>query len=258
MSIPLTGFPAVNPLTETLRQVLDALPAHAALLDAAGRILFVNRAWRSFADADGAPAPTEGEDYLDVCGPTLAGRLRDVLEGRGEVVKHEYALHTPTERRWFAAEVRRLEAAGGLFLVTHADVTARTVAQQEARQAREELLRWQGPVEELPALSVVPAVWADTYDRLLGQAVEQRLYKLDHGVSTSLRRLAEEIGAARAGPREVIRLHRAVLQRRLDALNESRAGIYAEEGRLMLLELMGDLVAFYRDHCGPRSPPAAD
>jgi hypothetical protein len=254
MSGLLTGSSAVNPLTETLRQVLDALLAHAALLDAAGRTLFVNRAWRA---ADEEPAPAVGVSYLDVCGPALAGRLRDVLEGRAEAVKHEYPCHTPTARRWFLAEVRRLEAAGGLFLVTLADVTARTIAQQEARQAREELLRWQGPVEELPALSVVPTAWADTYGRLLDQAVEQRLYKLDHGVTAALRRLADEIGAARAGPREVIRLHRAVVQRRLDSLNESRAGIYAEESRLKLLELMGDLVSFYRDHCGPRSPPEA-
>ncbi len=47
--------------------ILDALPAHVALLDAQGAIIVVNRAWREFAllNLFGGNAGV-GENYLEV------------------------------------------------------------------------------------------------------------------------------------------------------------------------------------------------
>ncbi|MDP3225931.1 MAG: hypothetical protein Q8M96_22580, partial [Rubrivivax sp.] len=48
--------------------LLDALPAHVALLDAKGVIVAVNAAWRRFADDNGLRDPGHGvgRNYLDV------------------------------------------------------------------------------------------------------------------------------------------------------------------------------------------------
>src|SRR5580658_1409467 len=56
---------------DTIRQaaVLDALPAHIALLDATGVIISVNESWRRFAPEDAARywGQGVGANYLEAC-----------------------------------------------------------------------------------------------------------------------------------------------------------------------------------------------
>jgi PAS domain-containing protein len=82
--------------TEAARQaaILNALPAHLALLDPHGRVLSVNDTWRRFADANGlrSPAYGVGLNYLEVCDRArgkgaegareAAEGIRAVLRGR--------------------------------------------------------------------------------------------------------------------------------------------------------------------------------
>ena len=128
---------------------LDALSEHVAVLDEAGTILAVNRAWREFAGAN-SPSPaglSEGANYLAACasatgeGADYAARfaagLRAVFEGRSEEFQLEYPCHSAGERRWFIARAKRFGVGGeARALVTHANVTARRLAEEE----RERLL----------------------------------------------------------------------------------------------------------------------
>src|SRR5688500_4101994 len=81
------------------------------------------------------------------------------------------------------------------------------------------------------------------YAALIEQAFEQRIYKVDHGVSDGLRGLADRLGAMRAGPRDVIDLHTIVMRQRLATASPEQGEAYGEEGRLLILELMGHLVS---------------
>src|ERR1700674_5230274 len=54
---------------ETQAAILNALPAHVALIDPDGVIVTVNESWRRFAMANGLQGPDSGvgRNYLDVC-----------------------------------------------------------------------------------------------------------------------------------------------------------------------------------------------
>jgi response regulator RpfG family c-di-GMP phosphodiesterase len=86
------------------------------------------------------------------------------------------------------------------------------------------------------------------YTELLEHAVEERIYRVDHHISDALGSLADELGRLRAGPRDVVNLHTAGLKRRLATVRTDEAEAYTEEGRLLLLELMGHLVSYYRGY----------
>jgi FixJ family two-component response regulator len=86
----------------------------------------------------------------------------------------------------------------------------------------------------------------DRYASLLDHAFAQRIHRIDYHVSDDLARLADELGALRAGPRDVMELHTTVLGRHLAHARLEETEAYAEEARLLVLELMGHLVSCYR------------
>ncbi|MFN2300975.1 MAG: EAL domain-containing protein [Gammaproteobacteria bacterium] len=118
--------------------VLNALPAHIALLDARGVIVSVNEAWRFFGDANAAQGPGYGVgvDYLAVCdqargedaaeASAAAEGIRSVLAGETNKFLLEYPCHAPTEERWFEMSVTPLSVgqASGV-VVMHIDITAK-------------------------------------------------------------------------------------------------------------------------------------
>lgn len=133
-------------LSEAAKQtaILNALPAHIALLDSQGRIISANETWRQFAGAnllldleDGA-----GFNYLEVCDSAsgdnateakqAAAGIRSVLTGAVKNFSLEYPCHSPTEQRWFLMTVTPLtdDPLNGA-VVMHLNITDRI--QSEAR-----------------------------------------------------------------------------------------------------------------------------
>jgi hypothetical protein len=94
-----------------LYDLLDDLPAHAAILDAEGNVVHVNGAWRRFGEDNGLEdaAYGVGSNYLDVCRTALGDPFADeahqalerVLDGRLERFAFTYPCHSPSEKRWF-------------------------------------------------------------------------------------------------------------------------------------------------------------
>jgi hypothetical protein len=84
------------------------------------------------------------------------------------------------------------------------------------------------------------------YAELLDLAVEQRAYKVEHRLSDALRAVADDLGFLNAGPRDVVELHTAALKQRITGVPALKAQAYIDEARVMVLELMGYLVAYYR------------
>ena len=128
--------------------ILNALPAHIALLDAQGRIISVNEAWRRFASANALQGPGYGigVNYLDICDDArgddaaeahqAAAGIRSVLDGAAKSFSIEYPCHSPAEQRWFLLTVTpladdRLHGA----VVMHMNITERKRAEEALRES---------------------------------------------------------------------------------------------------------------------------
>jgi len=90
------------------------------------------------------------------------------------------------------------------------------------------------------------------YGEGLAHAVEQRAYRVEYDMGRLLQDLVEQMGFVKAGPRDVIEVHTEALRRRVTGLNAQLQKVYIEEGRLLVLQLMGELVAYYRRYFIPR------
>ncbi|MFZ1429521.1 MAG: ATP-binding protein [Geminicoccaceae bacterium] len=135
-----------------MQDLFDAIPGNNALLDAEGRIVLVNQAWRCFAADNQLPDPLYyiGTSYLEVCdraartdvtAAAVAAGLRAILQG-GPEFQLTYPCHAPTEQRWFSLKARPIEVNGRpAVLVIHDNVTdlKRAELAQEASNAQLQL-----------------------------------------------------------------------------------------------------------------------
>ncbi|WP_244522606.1 putative bifunctional diguanylate cyclase/phosphodiesterase [Geodermatophilus africanus] len=138
-----------------LTAVLDALPSATVLLDVAGRIEMVNRAWQlngAALERSGQAATGVGEDYLAAMaryldrghhGSIAAGlrRLRDAVAAT--TFTHDYPQQHDPDGTWYRLQAARV-AASDRLIVTHTDITER-VRDQEA-------LAWQASHDDLTGL----------------------------------------------------------------------------------------------------------
>ena len=133
---------------EAARQaaILNALPAHIALLDNQGVILSVNEAWRRFSGAHVLQGPGYGigVNYLGACdgasegGPSegheVAEGIRSVLGGVNSF-SIEYACHSPPHKRWFRLTVTPLDEHSNGAVVMQVEVTAERQAAEKLRES---------------------------------------------------------------------------------------------------------------------------
>ncbi len=141
--------------------ILNALPAHIAMLDAQGTIVSVNEAWRQFGRANLSvdPGLGVGLNYLDVCdrarGPRsteaheVAAGIRAVLGGAAPSFSIEYPCHGPAEQRWFLLMVTPVTGPHPHgAVVMHLNITERRRAVQELRESE---ARFSGAFVQAPS-----------------------------------------------------------------------------------------------------------
>lgn len=144
-----------TPLHVGVQRRIDRLSAHAAVLDGDGRIVAVNRNWRSFAAANGLRDGNcgVGTSYVGVCerteardteGPAVAAAIRRILRGFEEPFRTVYSCHGPRRPSWFQVEVGSLRHLGRAdVLVTHVpvdeEVFRREIGDRERRHIAREL-----------------------------------------------------------------------------------------------------------------------
>ncbi|MDY3562423.1 PAS domain-containing protein [Gemmata sp. JC673] len=127
-------------------EILNSHPAHVAVLDGAGTIVMVNRAWEQFARANGDPDLTRtgvGANYLTACdcgGDPAAEAARDgirgVLDRRLPHFYLEYPCHAPDRRRWFMMRVCPTGEPPSGAIVWHLDITERREAEERLAAGR--------------------------------------------------------------------------------------------------------------------------
>ncbi|WP_409331935.1 putative bifunctional diguanylate cyclase/phosphodiesterase [Trujillonella humicola] len=139
VSSPTAPVPACPvPADDAALAVLDALPLPALLLDAAGVVRHANTAWRTeVAALDDPrlvclPGRTRYVDLVSGLGDDAAtraflGRMRDLLRGELDEVRHDCALDCPGGTRWYQLVATPVGGTGSV-IVTHTDVTARVRA----------------------------------------------------------------------------------------------------------------------------------
>jgi PAS domain S-box-containing protein len=130
--------------------ILEALPAHVALIDKRGCIVSVNQAWCRLARDNVLQGPGYGVglNYLDACeratgsdaaiARAAALGIRAVLAADVKSYSIEYACHTAQDERWFQLTVSPLsDQPPSGAVVMHTDVTARTRAQRSMQRSSE-------------------------------------------------------------------------------------------------------------------------
>ncbi|MBK8816617.1 MAG: PAS domain S-box protein [Methylococcaceae bacterium] len=134
---------------ELNRKILEAFPAHIAVIDSNGRIITVNEAWTRFARKNSSVESKElsiGANYLEVCRHSSAMNdddaaraligIESVLGGASEQFSMEYPCDSPQEKRWFLMFVVQLiqnDTTGAV--IVHQNITTRKQAEIALRES---------------------------------------------------------------------------------------------------------------------------
>jgi PAS domain S-box-containing protein len=164
---------ALQAAQEFAQATIDALASHICVLDATGRVIKVNKAWKKFAienqyastgqveGSGGSPGNYgEGMNYLEVCdraaGPEskeaalFAEGIRSVL--RGDLKRHtqEYSCNGPGTDRWFIGRVTRFIVEGQPHIaIEHIDITQRKKAEEELQSSEEKFRQLTDNIREV-------------------------------------------------------------------------------------------------------------
>lgn len=128
--------------------VMDSIGDHVAVLDGQGNILAVNRAWRKFAEENGAPelgSRAVGMSYLHVRGSrgaephgsdadAVGAGLKAVLAGTQRLFQLEYPCPAPHEERWFQVIITPLLGERSGAVVSHENITERKQVEAELKR----------------------------------------------------------------------------------------------------------------------------
>lgn len=282
---PTSPDSSVQESGRLLQATLDALLAHIAVLDDHGNVLAVNEAWRRFAEVNGFTGSSYGigSNYLQIClsasgecaeeSITVAQGIQDVITGLRFEFHLEYPCHSPHEQRWFMVQATPFVVGDAMrVVVTHTNITEYKLASEARRQEQERELRSLERLAEpqpanvtaqmfglSPLAQGTPQVFEQIVQRyadLLDLALHERAYKVEDTVASELENLAKQIGFLKASPRDVIDIHTTALKMKTDRTNYTKAKAYTEEGRIMVLELMGYLTSFYRTYASGFHKPS--
>jgi len=166
-----------DPLEDALsRAILDALPAHVAVIDPAGDIVAVNEAWRRFAESNSLASRSFGigSNYLEICAgargedsdgaQAVHDGILGVLSGRSRAFTVDYPFHTGGVRRWFRMLVSPLRIANRhLTIVMHVNITEQMVAEKALGASFRELSDLKAALDEHAIVAITDPAGRITY-----------------------------------------------------------------------------------------------
>ncbi|ELZ78242.1 putative light- and oxygen-sensing transcription regulator [Haloferax larsenii JCM 13917] len=135
-----------------LELAFDELPTEVAILDSHGDIVYTNRAWRTFASANGYVGSPDslGVNYLDTCDAArddeevagvVADGIRGLLQGTQDLFSVEYPCHSSSEFRWFTMQAVPFDTPrhGRFVLVVHQNITERRLVELQVSGTNRQL-----------------------------------------------------------------------------------------------------------------------
>ena len=132
---------------EMQRSILDAIPAHLAVLDRKGDIIFINESWRRYLGRPkGSCEYVElGQNYIEYCeqadrafdgmGPQVAAGIRKVMQVDAEPYSLTHPVHREDKSKWYrvtATSLGRSDVIGAVIM--YQDVTEQHLAEEEIRE----------------------------------------------------------------------------------------------------------------------------
>ncbi len=87
----------------------------------------------------------------------------------------------------------------------------------------------------------------DQYAALIGEALDDSLLGVERIVAEGLRNIGEELGSLKASQYDVVHLHTAAIRRKTETTRPQETQVIVEQGRQIVLELMGYVLSYYRD-----------
>jgi hypothetical protein len=262
------------------RAVLDSITGMIVIIDADGFIRYSNRAWTRFLSnlSQAHPVAAPGGNYFDFCrwlttsDPDQYEAVESGLHGlfSDSADPFECALRAlaSDKQPLFVLRAARVEQAGPLLAVlVHneaAEIQQSLVRATESRSRKVSQVRESQVLDRLDADTEASATEAfelgllrltvpeefvrltENYSSVLELAMVHRIYRVAGSVSVRLRVLAEELADVNAHPRDLIEIHKRAFVKKSRGLSPGRAAMLLEEGRLVLLEVMGYLASYYR------------
>ena len=258
--------------TDFVSTLLESLVGYAIIAaDFDGNVIAFNEGARQIYGY--APEEVIGQQSIEIFFPEdfiEAGKLQEIIADLIEKERYSYEGEKvrkdgesfPAQMLFTLTKDRNGKVVGFIEIVE--DLTER----KQAEEARIEQLERELRSLERLSLSPKAAATAETlglkpfrqavpdtfnqvvrhYGDLMELALEQQAYKVEHDISGKLRTIAEELGSFKAGPRDVVEIHSSALRKKASETSYARAQAYAEEGRMMMLQLMGHLVSYYRTY----------
>lgn len=174
-----------------LKNVIDALSAHIAILDEHGTIVMVNESWRQFALMNHMQCSDAGVgcNYLHVCDSAIgdeaslarivAHGIRNVLGCKRDTFMLEYPCHNAERPLWFQLNVTRFVACDSIYMiVVHENITEWKLAEQRLQESEKRfrlmIERSSDAIVMLDAQGIVRYV-SPSIESLLGYRPQDRL-----------------------------------------------------------------------------------
>lgn len=248
---------------DLLGRIMETSPVGMVVFDSQGRVQYLNQRGQHMVDL---PAGGEPESMSWLKDHPLWLDIVQRVQDSGEVIRqNRIEVHRGQEILTIAVNAAPLQQSAGRkpgVVAAFEDVSQQVERELEyqSRLTREiHILRelvtsrtYPITAQALglrPLQETVPESYEksqEEYDGLLDLALEEKVYQVEHQLSSRLRELAGRLGALRAAPRDLINLHTRSLESKRGKVTDQKLTAYSREGRLILLELMGYLTAYYR------------
>jgi hypothetical protein len=199
--------------------------------------------------------------------------LEAVLSGAIDQTYLEYKAPWAQDDRRYLLRIKSIRQAGEEWvLISYSDVTESMRHQKAQLQAVAEAVRDEEQQEEIRSLNRLshpspvtvtsqsfglyplsqgnPELFSDLvqqYCNELNIALERKIYHLKSQNLDHLRDMAQQLGMVKAGPRDVVEIHITSIRQLSAGAAPQKGQAYLEEGRVLVLELMGYLADYYRN-----------
>ena len=150
---------------------------------------------------------------------------------------------------FFVVILTRMSGAEYELLYADLDAADREIANLNAVCGPSAMSTSSGLLGSRPLREAAPDRFSELsrdYKSLLDRALVLRVRDAEEEAAARLQALADHLGTLNAGPRDVVDLHRTVIAELVHDQVPQKARAYIDEGRLVLVQLMGYLAAYYR------------